>query len=150
MKFPKMLGYVATGTALFLVSLLSFASLGKTSLGSLPLAIFVVVFPVSNDLVIQFIPLAVIVASALLSFTIAGWIFWRESLPMLAYLATVAAAFPVLLLGFTWLLTAGVSLIPSSSDLLLIKEVSGSILGASVIGSAWLSFAIAGRIFWRE
>lgn len=79
MKFPKMLGYVATGTALFLVSLLSFASLGKTSLGSLPLAIFVVVFPVSNDLVIQFIPLAVIVASALLSFTIAGWIFWRES-----------------------------------------------------------------------
>ena len=69
---------------------------------------------------------------------------------MLAYLATVAAAFPVLLLGFTWLLTAGVSLIPSSSDLLLIKEVSGSILGASVIGSAWLSFAIAGRIFWRE
>ena len=84
MKFPKMLGYVATGTALFLVSLLSFASLGKTSLGSLPLAIFVVVFPVSNDLVIQFIPLAVIVASALLSFTIAGWIFWRESLPMLA------------------------------------------------------------------
>ena len=150
MKFPKMLGYVATGTALFLVSLLSFASLGKTSLGSLPLAIFVVVFPVSNDLVIQFIPLAVIVASALLSFTIAGWIFWRESLPMLAYLATVAAAFPVLLLGFTWLLTAGVFLIPSSSDLLLIEEVSGSILAASVIGSAWLSFAIAGRIFWRE
>ena len=150
MKFPKMLGYVATGTALFLASLLSFASLGKTSLGSLPLAIFVVVFPVSNDLVIQFIPLAVIVASALLSFTIAGWIFWRESLPMLAYLATVAAAFPVLLLGFTWLLTAGVSLIPSSSDLLLIEEVSGSILAASVIGSAWLSFAIAGRIFWRE
>ena len=150
MKFPKMLGYVATGTALFLASLLSFASLGKTSLGSLPLAIFVVVFPVSNDLVIQFIPLAVIVASALLGFAIAGCIFWRESLPMLAYLATATAAFPVLLLGFTWLLTAGVFLIPSSSDLLLIEEVSGGILAASVIGSAWLSFAIAGRIFWRE
>ena len=65
MKFPKMLGYVATGTVFFLASLLIFASLGKTSLGSLPLAIVVVVFPISHDLVIQSIPLAMIVASAL-------------------------------------------------------------------------------------
>jgi hypothetical protein len=150
MKLPKMLGYVTTGTVLFLASLLIFSSLAKTSLGSFPLAIFVIVFPISNDLVIQSIPLAVTVASALLGFAIAGWIFWRESLPMLAYLATAAAAFPVLLLGFTWLLTAGVLLIPSSSDLLLIEEVSGGILAAAFIGSVWLSFVIAGRIFWRE
>ena len=147
---PKMLGYFATGTVFFLASLLGFASLAKTSLGSLPLAIFVAVFPISNDLVIQSIPLAVIVASALLGFAIAGWIFWRESLPMLAYLSTAAVALPILLLGFSWLLTAGVSLIPSSSDLLLIEEVSGGILVAAFIGSAWLSFKIAGRFFWRE